>query len=56
MLSKISGGGILDFINRISLNFTTNGPMYPPPYGGYRNQQQFGNQGYGGQQQYGNSM
>jgi hypothetical protein len=55
MLSKITGGGILDLINRISENFTFNRP-YPPSYGGggYGNQP-YGNQGYGAQQ-YGNSM
>lgn len=55
MLSKITGGGILDLINRISENFTSNGPMYPQSYGGYGNQQSFQNQGYGAQT-YGNSM
>lgn len=45
MLSNISGGGILDLINRISNNFTSNGP-YPQQYG-YGNQQQMGNQQYG---------
>lgn len=54
MLSKITGGGIFDLINRISQNFTSNGP-YPPSYGGYGNQPSYPNQGYGAQQ-YGNSM